>query len=66
MDDKIKFSSTGGDNAWDRDRYLNIWVGNLAAGILGYSSPLGGPKETDGIVIRYNAFGNKGRQLIHM
>ena len=61
MDDKIKFSSTGGDNAWDRDRYLNIWVGNLAAGVVGYSSPLGGPKETDGIVIRYNAFGTNGK-----
>jgi len=61
MDDKIKFSSTGGDDAWDRDRYLNIWVGNLSAGIIGYASPLGGPKETDGVVIRYTAFGNKGR-----
>ncbi len=61
MDDRIKFSSTGGDNAWDRDRYLNIWVGNLAAGIVGYSSPLGGPKETDGVVVRYNAFGINGK-----
>ena len=61
MDDRIKFSTTGGDNAWDRDRYLNIWVGNLTAGIVGYSSPIGGPKETDGIVIRYNAFGLGGK-----
>jgi len=61
MDDKIKFSSTGGDNAWDRDKYLNIWVGNLAAGVVAYSSPLGGPKETDGVVIRYNAFGLNGK-----
>jgi len=61
MDDKIKFSSTGGDNAWDRDKYINIWVGNMVAGIVGYSSPIGGPKEKDGIVIRYAAFGIGGK-----
>jgi hypothetical protein len=58
--DNIKYTALGGDNAWDRDRYLNIWVGNLTGGILGYSSIPGGQKETDGIVVLYTAFGTKG------
>lgn len=73
-DDKIKFASSGGDDAWDRDRYMNIWVGNLTTGLNGYSSPLGGPANRDGIAIDYTAFGigpvtaapyNKGRVAIH-
>ncbi len=57
LDDRIKYSDKGGDDAWDCNKYLNIWVGSLAGGILGYSSPLGGPAETDGIAIRTDAFG---------
>ncbi len=60
IDDGIKFSSLGGDDAWDKDRYLNIWVGNLSGGILGYSSVVGGPAANDGIVVLYTAFGNVG------
>jgi hypothetical protein len=61
FDDKIKFSSSGGDDGWDSDRYLNIWVGRLYVGIQGYASPLGGPKEKDGVVVSYTAFGNTGQ-----
>lgn len=60
IDDDIKYSARGGDDAWDRDHYLNIWVGNLGGGVLGYSSIPGGPKETDGIVVQFTAFGLKG------
>ncbi len=60
IDDGIKLTSSGGDDGWDRDRYLNIWVGNLTGGILGYSSIVGGPKATDGIVVLYTAFGTNG------
>jgi hypothetical protein len=59
IDDGIKFTASGGDNGWDRDRYLNVWVGNLT-GILGYSSIVGGPKATDGVVVLYTAFGTNG------
>jgi hypothetical protein len=59
-DDRIKFSRHGGDDAWDSDKYLNIWVGKLTGGTVGYSSPLGSAKEKDGIVIRYTAFGTMG------
>jgi hypothetical protein len=74
IDDRIKSSANGGDDAWDKDRYLNIWVGNLNAGVLGYSSVVGGPKEDDGVVVMFNAFGvngsaaapfNKGRTATH-
>ncbi|MEO6915153.1 MAG: M43 family zinc metalloprotease [Chitinophagaceae bacterium] len=59
-DDRIKFSSIGGDDAWDRNKYLNIWVGNLAGGIVGYSSNPGSLPEKDGVVIAYTAFGTMG------
>jgi hypothetical protein len=74
MDDDIKFSSSGGDEAWDSDKYLNIWVGPMSAGIVGYASAPGSDKNRDGVVIRYNAFGsmgaatppyNKGRTAVH-
>lgn len=61
FDDKLKYSSKGGDDAWDADRYLNIWVANLNIGLVGYSSPLGSSKEKDGIVVRYTAFGDNGK-----
>jgi hypothetical protein len=64
-DDKIKFTSQGGSNAWDSRSYLNIWVGNLRR-ITGYSSAPGSPAERDGIVISYNAFGSNGSAPYHM
>jgi hypothetical protein len=71
---------------WDPNRYLNIWVVDLGGDVLGYAqfpdntaglgglTGLGGSAETDGVVIRYSAFGrvgtlappyNKGRTLTH-
>jgi Pregnancy-associated plasma protein-A/Secretion system C-terminal sorting domain len=72
IDDKIKFSSQGGDAAWDSRYYLNFWVGDLD-GSLGYSSVPGAPAEKDGVVINYTAFGtinvggpyNLGRTATH-
>jgi hypothetical protein len=60
INDYIKSTSEGGDDAWDRDRYLNIWVGNLTGGVLGYSSVVGGAAATDGVVVLYTAFGTTG------
>ena len=59
-DDRIKFTSQGGDDAWDSDKYFNIWVGNLAGGMVAYSSAIGGPRERDGIAVKPTAFGTKG------
>ena len=73
-DDAMKFSSSGGDDAWDSKKYLNIWVCNLFGRTLGYSVMPEGPANKDGVVIQYNAFGttgtltspfNKGRTATH-
>lgn len=58
--DSVKFSARGGSDAWPTDRYLNIWVCNLHGGLLGYAQFPGGPRETDGVVILYKAFGTQG------
>ncbi len=71
-DDNMKFSSSLGDDAWDPNSYLNIWVCNID-GVLGYSSFVGGPENVDGIVITTGAFGqsntisayDKGRTGVH-
>jgi hypothetical protein len=55
-DDKMKFSSEMGDDAWDAKSYLNIWVCNLER-VAGYSSVPGGPDDKDGVVIGYSVFG---------
>jgi hypothetical protein len=60
ISDEIKFSNQGGDDGWDPNNYLNIWVGNLTGGILGYSSLLGGAADRDGVVVLYTAFGTQG------
>jgi hypothetical protein len=73
-DDHIKFSAQGGADAWNRDEYLNIWVGKLEPGMMGYSSLPGSPKELDGVVISHAVFGttanvkapyNRGRTAVH-
>jgi len=71
LDDKIKLSSEMGDDGWDPESYLNIWVGTMDR-ILGYSSVPGDPKDKDGVVISKTAFGvtrggpySKGRTNVH-
>lgn len=43
LPDGVKFSSQGGDDAWDTDKYLNIWVADIsyqnADALLGYAYP---------------------------
>jgi hypothetical protein len=72
MDDKIKYTAQGGDNAWDSKSYLNIWIGNTRR-LLGYATMPGGDASVDGLVINYTAFGtikksgpyNFGRTAVH-
>lgn len=59
-DDRMKFASRGGHDAWPTDRYLNIWVCKLGGGLLGYAQFPGGPADTDGVVITYTGFGTTG------
>ena len=56
----VKFTSSGGDDAWPSSSYLNMWVCDLGSGLLGYAQFPGGPASTDGVVIDYQAFGNIG------
>ena len=55
----MKFSSSGGVDAWDTDSYLNIWVCNLN-NLLGYAQFPGGDASTDGVVVANTAFGSTG------
>jgi hypothetical protein len=74
VNDAMKFSAAGGDNAWNSKKYLNIWVCNMGSNAIGYSSQPGGQADRDGVVIQYTAFGrigglipnfNKGRTATH-
>ncbi|MBP7166317.1 MAG: T9SS type A sorting domain-containing protein [Bacteroidia bacterium] len=58
--DNIKRSANGGSDAWNTSQYLNIWVGPLGGGLLGYAQFPGGTASTDGVVILHSAFGNTG------
>lgn len=59
-DDAVKSAGSGGSDPWPADRYLNIWVCQLAGGLLGYAQFPGGPADTDGVVITHTAFGSTG------
>ncbi|MBS1625403.1 MAG: PKD domain-containing protein [Bacteroidetes bacterium] len=74
-DDKVKYTSQGGDDAWPASSYLNLWVCDLGNSLLGYAQFPGGTAATDGVVILNTAFGsvgsatgapyNKGRTATH-
>lgn len=55
----VKFNSSGGKDAWNSSKYLNMWVCDLS-GYLGYAQFPGGSSSTDGVVIDYQAFGTTG------
>ena len=57
-DDKVKYASSGGDNAWPAINYLNIWSCNLGGGLLGYAQFPGGANATDGVVLLYSSVGS--------
>ena len=59
-DDAMKFSSAGGDDAWDPKQYLNIWVCNMFGRSLGYATIPGTPAQKDGLVINWDVFGTTG------
>lgn len=57
-----KYNSTGGSDAWDHSKYLNIWVTRLSGNYLGVAAPpgTGFPEEQEGVVVQYTAFGTTG------
>lgn len=61
----VKFASSAGHDAWDAQRYLNIWVCDLTAGD-GYAShpaDLATRPAEDGVVIDYTQFNTGQRDL---
>jgi len=52
----MKFSAQMGDDPWDPQNYLNIWVCNTKK-VAGYSSVPGSDTHKDGVVIEYPVFG---------
>ena len=69
----VKYTSSGGANAWDRSKYLNLWVCDLGSSLLGYAQFPGQAAATDGVVLHYRYTGktgaiapyNKGRTAVH-
>lgn len=61
--DDIKSTANGGQDNWDATEYLNIYVVNLDGGTLGFATfpdDLATDPFMDGVVIRYEAFGDIG------
>ncbi|MFN5323608.1 MAG: M43 family zinc metalloprotease [Bacteroidota bacterium] len=56
----IKYDAQGGSTAWPSNQYLNIWVGNLGSGLLGYAQFPGGSSATDGVVLLNGSVGGPG------
>ncbi len=75
MGNAVKQAATGGKDAWNSTRYLNIWVCDLSDPVLGFATLPGTTSAPfDGVVIDYRAFGrignlsasyNKGRTCTH-
>lgn len=70
--DAVKSANRGGNDAWPRDKYLNIWVCNLGSNLLGYATFPGGSPQKDGVVILYSSLPggsavpyDKGRTATH-
>ncbi|MCF0069089.1 choice-of-anchor J domain-containing protein [Dyadobacter sp. CY261] len=70
---QVKHAESGGADAWDTDKYLNIWICDLSASTLGYATfPDDGVKDEQGVAVDYaslpggSATGfNQGKTLTH-
>lgn len=74
FDNRIYSKVDGGEDAWNSNFYLNIWVCELENNILGFAAFPGTISNSDGVVINYKAFGrfkntiapyNYGRTATH-
>lgn len=73
LSEDIKYSDAGGDDAWNTEKYFNIWICSLSDFILGYASfPGEGLPVEQGVVIDYRSLPggalqnyNEGETLIH-
>jgi hypothetical protein len=62
---KIKHTNLGGSDAWDPDRYINVWVGNTGGDfVIGDATfPGTATEDEDGIMVDYRLFGGLGGVL---
>jgi len=75
LNNQVKYTSQGGKDIWDRNKYLNLWVCDMTAGYAGFAPLPGGPAATDGVMCSYKylvAAGgcgtapfDKGRTTVH-
>ena len=62
--DAVKSSASGGDDAWDVTRYINIWVCDLGSTLLGYGEfPTTSLSNTFGLVLHYKYTGSGGSAI---
>ena len=62
--DAVKSASTGGADAWDVTKYVNIWVCNMGSSLLGYGEfPTGSLSNTWGLVLHYKYTGSGGTAI---
>lgn len=55
-DDKVKFTSQGGEDSWNTTQYFNIWICDLSGGLGGYGEFPGGISNTFGNVTDYTLY----------
>ena len=79
LSDSVKYTTKGGDDAWSRNQYLNVWVCNFignSVDLLGISQFPNMAAATDGCCVLYSTVGgatthgtlhnyNLGRTLTH-
>lgn len=73
VNDAVKHGSSGGDDSWNTNAYLNVWICALSNGILGYATfPDDGSPNEQGVVIDYRSLPgggfasyNGGKTLTH-
>lgn len=61
VDGSIYYTARGGKDAWDTDRYLNIWVADTPQLSIGFGSKPGEkPPAEDGVIVNPLYFGTTG------
>lgn len=71
--ESVKHASLGGDDAWDANKYLNIWICDLSGDLLGYGTFPGSTSLNEqGVVVDYGCIPgglltsyNKGKTMTH-
>lgn len=70
---QVKHAESGGADAWDTDKYLNVWICDLSGSTLGYATfPDDGVKDEQGVAVDYASLPggaatgfNQGKTLTH-